>query len=119
MNQSIVITPADLMQAILYICGAIVTISAASVAITNMIQKMRRPNAIQDERIDAIENKLKIHDLCLSNDKEQLKDLKLATKVQIKATQALLSHSIDGDALDEMVSAKQAISNYIDGKIML
>lgn len=119
MNETITITPVELMQAILYVCGAIATISAASVVVANVIRKMREPNMIQDERIDAIENKLKVHDLYLSNDKEQLKDLKIATKVQIKATQALLSHGIDGDAVNEMKSAKQAISDYIDGKLML
>lgn len=118
MNQ-IVFTPQEFIETILYICGAIVSVSAASIVVMNIIRRMKQPNILQNERLEAIENKLKLHEMYLSNDKEQLEDLKLATKVQIKATQALLSHGIDGDAVNEMKMAKQAISDYIDGKVFL
>ena len=59
MTDPIMITPAELWQIFLAICGAIVAVSSAAAVIVNIIHKAKEPNKKQDERLTALEDRVK------------------------------------------------------------
>ena len=59
MTDPIMISPADLWQIFLAICGAIISISSVAAVITNIIHKAKAPNKKQDERLTALEEQVK------------------------------------------------------------
>ena len=87
MENPIVITPQEIINTILALCGAIITISAALTIIIKAIDKMKQPNKRQDERIEALEITIKdikdqlrenIHQFSL--DELRVNDLETAQK---------------------------------------
>lgn len=97
-------------------CAAIVTISNAVKAIAAWRDAANRPNTKQDERLDDHERRLQDVEKKLDADKRRMDDFESCMRVQLKATQALLRHGIDGNEVDAMKDAEQEIYNYLIGK---
>ncbi len=127
MNFEIVTTPGQIISMILGTCGAIVTISAAIAVIARAITKAREPNRVQDERIETLEDKVgRIEDrLQLGNrrfeaDADRVdtleKSMKATNKVIIESLQALTSHAIDGNNIQELKDAKKSLDEYLINK---
>ena len=128
MHHEIVTTPQDIMNIILAICAAIVTVSAALAVITRAVGKAKEPNKIQDERIRALEDQVQ-----LINDRLQLgnkrfesdsdrvshleQNMRETNKVIIESLQALTSHAIDGNNIQELKDAKKSLDEYLVNKL--
>lgn len=128
------ITPAEVMSWFLNICEAIAVIWAAVVVMKQVVKDAKGPNARQNERIEAVESKTKLHDQYLNNDKlrldslevelakkedkdeaeKEFADLKEGRKVELEALQALLGHAISGNNENELNSAKGNVDHYIN-----
>ena len=128
MENQIVTTPQEVINAILALCGAIITISAALTVIIKAIDKARQPNKRQDERIAAleenvqkIEDRLQLGNVRFQSDSDRMTqietDVKEANKVIIEGLQALTAHAIDGNNTDNLYEAKRRLDDYLIGKL--
>lgn len=124
MNDPIMLTPHDIFNMILAICGAIITISAAITIIVKAVDKAKAPDKLQDQRITDLEeivkkinSRLDQGDRHFDMDTQRVNNLEEAmrksNKVIIESLQALTAHAIDGNNIDELKSAKRALEQYL------
>lgn len=124
MNQPIGITPAELWQIILVICGAIITVSGAVSIIINLANKAKEPNRMQDVRIKALEEKvdnitkrLKEGDERFDSNGKRMdaleRSMKETNQVIIESLQALTAHAIDGNNTQELKESKKRLDDYL------
>lgn len=124
MDNPIVITPQEIVNLVLAICGAIITISGAGTIIIRAIAKAKEPNKKQDERIAALENHVKQIDDRLKQGNKRFEtdtervdelenDMKESNKVIIESLQALTAHAIDGNNTQELKEAKKQLTEYL------
>ena len=127
---------------LLSICGGITAISAAIAVIIKAINHAKAPDNKQNERLSAHDAEFEKVNRKLSADKDRLdlfqsklvsleehqkensitlevhdRNSEQGNNVTMKALLALLSHGIDGNAIEPMKEAKAALENYlIDGQ---
>jgi septal ring factor EnvC (AmiA/AmiB activator) len=122
------ITAYELCKIILAACGAVVTISGAVIAITNFVTKLKAPNKKQDDRISALEREVKdINDRLKDGTKHFEKDdarlgeieknMSATNKIIIESLQALTSHAIDGNNIQELKDAKKNLDEYLINRV--
>ena len=116
MNKPITLTPSDLITMFLAICVGITTISAAVTVIVKLIQKAKQPNQTQNERIEALEKKVKEFENYFNNDNKRLDELEEGNRVTQQALLALLSHSINGNDTDKLTKARDDLQVYLISK---
>ena len=128
MTEPIDITPAELLSIVLSVCGAIITVSGAIAVIVNFVHKAKEPNKIQNERIDKLEEDVEtINDRLDRGDRHFLSDaermssleheVKTTNKVIIESLQALTSHAIDGNNIEQLKQSEKNLNNYLINKI--
>lgn len=128
MNEPIGMTPAEVWQLILVICGAIITVSGAISVIINLANKAKEPNKMQDQRIKALEEKvsditdrLEKGDRHFDSDQERMdaleRSMKETNRVIIESLQALTAHAIDGNNSQELKEAKKRLDDYLIKKV--
>ena len=128
MNEPIGLTPAEVWQLILVICGAIITVSGAISVIINLANKAKEPNKMQDQRISALEEKvsditdrLEKGDHHFDSDQERMdaleRSMKETNRVIIESLQALTAHAIDGNNSQELKEAKKRLDDYLIKKV--
>ena len=128
MDHVITFTPQELWNIILAICGAIITISAAITVIIKAIDKAKEPNKKQDDRLSALEMKVREIDGRLQLGNKRFEDdagrvdsiesnMKASNKVIIESLQALTSHAIDGNNIQELKDAKKSLDEYLINKM--
>lgn len=128
MNEPIGITPAELWSVVLAVCGAIITVSGAIAVIVNFVHKAKEPNKIQNERINKLEEdvetingRLERGDKHFLSDAERMSSLehevKTTNKVIIESLQALTSHAIDGNNVEQLKQSEKTLNNYLINKI--
>jgi len=128
MTEPIGITPAELWSIVLAVCGAIITVSGAIAVIVNFVHKAKEPNKIQNERIDKLEEAVEtINDRLERGDRHFLSDaermssleqeVKTTNKVIIESLQALTSHAIDGNNVEQLRQSEKTLNNYLINKI--
>lgn len=116
MNNAITFTPSELLSLILWICGAIVSISAAITVIIRIIQKAKEPEKNQDDRIATLELKVAKFEKYFDNDNKRLVELEKGNIVTQQALLALLSHALNGNDLDSLKDAKTKLEKYLLNK---
>lgn len=128
MTEPIGITPAELLSIVLAVCGAIITVSGAIAVIVNFVHKAKEPNKIQNERINKLEEdvetingRLERGDKHFLSDAERMSSLehevKTTNKVIIESLQALTSHAIDGNNVEQLKQSEKTLNNYLINKI--
>ena len=113
MNKPITITPNELMTMFLGICIGITTIAAAVTVIIKVVQKIRQPEKSQNERLTALETKIKTFEDLFGNDNKRLIELEEGNRVTQQALLALLSHSINGNDTDKLTKARDDLQEYL------
>ena len=124
MDHVIMLTPQDVVNTILAICGAIITISAAFTVILKVVQKAKEPDKRQNERISAleeqveqIEDRLKLGNKRFEADATRADALEEAmresNKVIIEGLLATTDHLINGDNIDGLMQARKHLSEYL------
>lgn len=128
MNEPIGLTPAEVWQLILVICGAIITVSGAISVIINLANKAKEPNKMQDQRIAALEemvnditDRLEKGDRHFDSDQKRMdaleRSMKETNRVIIESLQALTAHAIDGNNSQELKEAKKRLDDYLIKKV--
>ena len=113
MNNTISFTPAELMAALLWVCGTITAVSAAVTVIVKVIQKSRQPEKTQNERIDKLEKKMEKVDAMFDNDNKRLKALEEGNRITQEALLALLGHAKDGNNTAQIIEAENDLKQYL------
>lgn len=103
----------DLWTLLLTMCGGFVSISAAISIIIKAVNSAKKPNRTQDERLDKIEKRLDGYDMLFNNDDARLKFIEESSRVTQKALLALLDHGIDGNNIESMEKAKEALQEHL------
>lgn len=106
----------ELIQLLMWLCGAVITVAGAIGVVVAVVKKVKSPNQLQDERLDQIDKRLDNHDKLLGNDNTRLKDIEGGNKVTQKALLALLAHGIDGNDVEAMKKAKAELEQYLINK---
>lgn len=113
MNQQITFTPQQVIELVLWICGAIVSVSAAVTIIIKVVQKAKAPEKKQDERITKLEERMDKFQQYFDNDNKRLTDLEKGNIITQQALFALLSHAINGNDIDGLKKAKRDMEDYL------
>ena len=116
MNNEITFTPYEVYTFIMFICGAIVSLSAGITVIIKVVQKAKAPEHTQNERILALEKKVERFEQLFDNDNKRLIELERGNRVTQQALLALLSHALNGNDVDSLKEAKTKLENYLIGK---
>ena len=124
MDDPIIFTPAEMVQVTLSIASFIVAINAAVAVLISWWNKARKPEAVQNERLEALEAAVKtIEDEILKmknayHEKsaelaEYEKDGKAFQRVMVHSLQALTEHTINGDSVDSLKIAVKELNDYL------
>lgn len=129
MENLIAITPQEIINTILALCGAIITISAAMTVIIKAVEKLRQPNKKQDERLDKVEQDIKgIKERLRDGDHQFFLDTERMGKIEtsqkeiniiiIESLQALTKHAIDGNDVESLRESKKRLDDFLTEKAM-
>lgn len=108
-----IFTAAEIWTAILAIASAVVLLSNAAEKIAKAFRTAKAPNVKQDERLDKVEKHLEEVDQYLAMDKKRLDSLDDGNRATQRALLALLDHGIDGNNIEQMQHAKEALQNHL------
>lgn len=98
---------------VLAVCAGISCIAGAVTWIIKLIKQMKAPSKAMNGRIEAVEKELNRHGVLLDNDNKRLNEIQHGEHVTQRAILALLSHGIDGDAVESMVKARDELQEYL------
>ena len=127
MDSPIMITPQDIINVVLALCGAIITISGAGTIIIRAIAKVREPNKKQDERLDKVEEEIKgikerfrdeTHSIYTQQARldEIESDQKAINGLIIEALYAISKHDIDGNNIEALKASTERLSKHLIDK---
>ena len=105
--------PSEIWTAVLACASAVVLLSNAAEKIGKAIQTAKAPNVKQDERLDKVEKHLEEVDQFLAMDKKRLDSIEDGNRATQRALLALLDHGIDGNNIEQMQHAKEALQNHL------
>lgn len=107
------IPPAEFWAAVLGIASAFLLLANATEKIVKIYRATKAPNDQQNDRLDALEEWRKSVDSKLKADNDRLSDIDDGNRVTQRALLALLDHGIDGNNIDQMQQAKEALQNHL------
>ena len=103
----------QMWQYIAFACVVITTLGGAGAILVAVVKWWQKPDLNRDE-------KLKRHDEMLDNDNKRLNkmeerqaEMEEAQKMLMKSMLALMSHSIDGNHLEELKLARDDMQDYL------
>lgn len=103
----------EIWTVVLAAASAVVLLSNAAEKIGKAIQTAKAPNAKLDERMSDLEEWRKGVDAKLESDKKHLEAIDEGNRATQQALLALLDHGIDGNNIEQMQHAKEALQNYL------
>ena len=95
------------------VAAAINTLGSAVEKISKAWKAAKAPNALQDERLEALEQWKVVVDQKLSHDNDQLTAIAQDTRITQRALLALLDHGIDGNNIAQMQHSKEELQNRL------
>lgn len=104
---------AEWWEITLVIMGAIITIFTIWEKVESRANKFREPTSAIETRVSLIEQKMTEYELRFKRDKERLDDIEISNKLTLRATLALLNHSLTGNNEEEMSKVKKDLENFI------
>ncbi|MBQ9567646.1 MAG: hypothetical protein IJR31_06180 [Lachnospiraceae bacterium] len=124
MDNPIMLTPHDVWNIVMAVCGGIVAISAAVVVILKVIDHFKAPDKKQDERIKTLEKeveeiniRLRAGDSRFESDTQRVGKLESkmnkTNKIIIESLQVLIEHDIDGNNNDGLKQMKHKLDAYL------
>lgn len=124
MDKPIMLTPHDVWNVFLAVCGGIVAISAAFAVVLKIIDHFKAPDKKQDERIFILEKRVdKIDERLEEGNKhfeahdEQMKSLeasmKKSNRLVIESLKVLIEHDVDGNNIEGLKDMNHKIDKYL------
>ncbi len=106
-------TAGQIVTAALSVCSAIMLLSNAVEKIVLAVKAAKAPNQRQDDRLQALEEWRQEVDRKLAADLKHLDSIDEGSRATQQAILALLDHGIDGNNIEQMQHAKEALQNYL------
>ena len=103
----------EVWTGVLAAASAIVLLSNAIEKIIKAVHAAKAPNARQDDRLHELEEWRKGVDQSLARDLNRFESLDEGERVTQRALLALLDHGIDGNNIEQMQHAKEALQNHL------
>lgn len=103
----------QLIAGLLAICAGISCVALAISWIAKGIQVAQAPSKRQDNRLEALEQKTHNQLDMLANDKKRLDAIEKTQTMQLRATYALLDHTLDGNNVEAMHNSKEEIKKWL------
>ena len=113
MNAEFVITPMQIWQAILIICGGIITIGGALAIVNKWIKRVKKPSTDIKNDIEEIKKTIDNHEDYFKNDKEDIEEIKKGQQIMFKSHLALISHALDGNDIEQLKSVKGELQSFL------
>lgn len=107
---------AEWWEITLVIMGAIITIFTIWEKVESRANKFREPTSAIETRVSLIEQKMTDYEIRFKRDKERLDDIEEINKLTLRATLALLNHSLTGNNEDEMNGVKKDLEKFLINK---
>lgn len=107
---------AEWWEITLVIMGAIITIFTIWEKVESRANKFREPTNAIETRVSLIEQKMNDYEIRFKRDKERLDDIEEINKLTLRATLALLNHSLTGNNEDEMNGVKKDLEKFLINK---
>lgn len=98
---------------VLAICGGIVTIIGAIEKIVNAGKVINGPNAEQNRRIKALEERCDKFERYFMRDNQRLNDLEQSLSILMQGNFALLSHAINGNDVGKLKEVRDEMFDYL------
>lgn len=113
----------DIVTLILSACAAIITVSGAIVAISTLVNRVKKPTKQIIERIEKCEVRLtqhderllKINDL-IESDRKAIKELANENKITLKTLLAMMEYMLNDEDKTKLVVAKEKLHNFLVSK---
>lgn len=112
----ITFTPPEVFAGVVAIIGLLLTILNIIDKMSTINARAKEPEKEQNDRLKALEDEVKEIKDKLNNDNERIQAHEKSEKVMMQALKALLSHSIDGNNVDEMKDAAKGLDAYLINK---
>lgn len=124
MDAQLMFTPADLITCISAIAAFIISINAAAVVVISWHKKMHQPEVLQNEKIKALEERVKLLEASQNGVIAELNAIKTSFKeveaesrkfqrIMVRGLQALSEHAIDGNNTEQLLKAIDALNDYM------
>ena len=129
------ITLSNIWTVVAWVAAAVILLANAAEKIAKTVQAAKAPNAVQNDRIgdleewrkemeaaklpgrvEALEGWKTTADTKLRNDKKELDDVHNGLRASHLAQLALLDHALNGNNIDQMQDAKDALQKYLANK---
>lgn len=113
MDTQFVFTPADVYRTLLALCGFVVAIAGATKIIVDVINKAKKPEKTQNERISALESRV----TALENRSNELWDFQKqaeeAMVLNMEALMDIMNHMIYGNHTENLKATQQKMQAYM------
>lgn len=101
---------------IIAFCAAVATVAGAINWIMKGVERLKKPNAEQNKRLDEVEKKLAIDNNLLKTFDKRMSSVESTNILTMEAVLALLENITDGGNTDAIKEAKEHIQKYLIGK---
>jgi hypothetical protein len=88
-------------------------VAKAASYIAALIQRIKKPEETQNDRLSKVEEELKRHQDFLASDKKRLDAIEEGNRMSMRAQLALLSHSLDGNDVEALRESKKELQEYL------
>jgi hypothetical protein len=113
MNREITFTPAQLVAWVLAVCAGIACIATAVNWTLKAWHAARAPDVRQNDRLKKLEGLCDQYDSRQEATDKRINALEEGNRVTQEAILALLTHSLDGNEMESMRTAKQKLQEYL------
>ena len=93
--------------------GAVNTLGSAGEKIVKIWRAAKAPNDQQDDRLEKLEARMDKVENMLGNDNKRFENMDSSNRVTQQALLALLDHGIDGNNIEQMQHAKEALQTHL------
>lgn len=104
------------MQSVSQILSLVIQCATIVTLIYTLFKFASKPNASQNERLDALESWKKEVDKRLDTGNDKFEQIDAGNKVTQEALLALLDHAIDNNHKDKLIEAKDNLQAYLIAK---
>jgi len=113
----------DIVTIILSACAAIITISGAIVAISTLVNRVKKPTKLIVERVEKCESRLTQHDERLLKindtielDRKSITELANENKITLKTLLAMMEYMLNDEDKNRLIVAKDKLHNFLVSK---
>lgn len=107
------VNPSTIWTVVLAAASAIVLLANAAEKIVKAYRAAKAPNIQQNERLDALEQRMERAEKRLENGSRHFDAIDASNRVTQVALLALLDHGIDGNNIKQMQNAKEELQTHL------